>query len=84
MFIHLKVVFQTPDAEVAGRRDFFRRRSDSSEKPTLTPPRMTMPEIRALVTGFIGWGGVPVAGGVRKSEERQTLKTDMSFDEGLT
>ncbi|TNN59863.1 hypothetical protein EYF80_029912 [Liparis tanakae] len=42
------VVFQTPEAVLVGRRDFFRRRSDSRRKPTLTPPSMTTPEIRAL------------------------------------
>lgn len=52
-FIHLKPGFQTP--VFVWRRDFCTRWTDSRKKPTLTPPRMTTPEIRALVTGFSGW-----------------------------
>lgn len=63
MCIHLKLGFQTPEAAVVERRDFCRRCSDSSKKPTLTTPRMTTPEIRALVPGFIAWEGSPDAGG---------------------
>ncbi len=84
MFIHLKLGFQTPEAVDVGRRDFCRRWTDSTKKPTLTPPRMTTPEIRALVTGFIGWGRSPDAGG-RKVEEKQKLEADgVFFDVGLT
>lgn len=60
---HLKLGFQTPEAAAVERRDFCRRWSNSSKKPTLTTPRMTTPEIRALVTGFMGWEGSPDAGG---------------------
>lgn len=80
MFTHLKVVFQTPEAVLVGRRDFFRRRSDSRRKPTLTPPSMTTPEIRALVTGFNVWS--PDAGG--GAEKSRNIKQDMCFDEGFT
>lgn len=83
MFIHLKLGLQTPEALVVRRRDFCRRRTDSRKKPTLTPPRMTTPEIRALVTGFIGWEGSPDAVGW-EDEEKQKLETDMSFYLGLT
>lgn len=82
-FIHLKVGFQTPEPALDGRRDFSRRRTDSRKKPTLTPPRMTTPEIRALVTGFISWEGSPEAGGW-DGEEKQKLETDMFFDMSLT
>lgn len=50
MFNHLNVGFQS-----LWRRDFCSRWTDSRKKVTLTTPRMTTPEIRALVTGFIGW-----------------------------
>lgn len=63
MFIHLKLGFQTPEAVDVGRWDFSRRRTDSRRKATLTPPRMTTPEIRALVPGFMGWEGSPDAAG---------------------
>lgn len=79
MFNHLKLGFQTPEAVVTGRRDLFRRWTDSRQKPTLTPPRMTTPEIRALVTGVIGCE-VSDAGG----DEKQKLETDVFFDVGLT
>lgn len=75
--------FQTPEAVRDGRRDFCRRRTDSRKKPTLTPPRMTTPEIRALVTEFIGWEGSPEAGGW-EGEEKQKLETDTFFDVSLT
>lgn len=84
MFVHLKVGFQTPEDVVVGRRDFCRRRSDSRTKPTLTPPRRTTPETRALVTGFMGWEGSPDAGGGKKGEEKQKLEIDAFFDKGLT
>ncbi len=83
MFVHLKLEFQTPEAVGVGRRDFCRRRTESRKKPTLTPPRMTTPEIRALVTGFIGGEGSPDAGGW-KGEEKQKLDTDVFFDVSLT
>lgn len=55
MYVYLKLGFQTPEDATAGRRDFCRRWSDSRKKPMLTPPRMTTPEIKALVTGFAAW-----------------------------
>lgn len=83
MFVHLKLEFQTPEAVVVGTRDFCRRRADSRKKATLTTPRMTTPEIRALVTRFIGGEGSPDAGGW-KGKEKQKLDTDMCFDMSLS
>lgn len=83
MFIHLKLGFQTPEAVDVGRRDFCRRWTDSRKRHTLIPPRMTTPEIRALVTGFICLEGLPDSGGW-KDEEKQKIETDMFFDVALT
>lgn len=55
MFNHLKVGFQRPDDVIDWRRGFRSRWSDNRKKATATTPRMTTPEIRELVTGFIGW-----------------------------
>lgn len=64
---HLKPGFQTPEAAIGWRRDFCRRPTDSRQKPTLTPPRMTTPEMRALVTGVSSWEEPPEAGGRKKA-----------------
>lgn len=83
MVIHLKLGFQTPEAVSVRGRDFCRRRTNSRKRPTLTPHRMTTPEIKALVIGFIGWEGSPNAVG-EENEEKQKLETDMYFHMGLT
>lgn len=62
-FIHLKAGFQTPEATVKERWDFRKRWSDSRKKAAPIAPRMTTPEIRALVTGFIGRDGGEAGGG---------------------
>lgn len=49
-FNHFKVGFQS-----LWRRDFCNRWTDNRKKVDATTPRTTTPEIRALVTGFIGW-----------------------------
>lgn len=61
--IHLKLGFQTPEAAALGRRDFWKRRSDRTKKPTLIPPNMATPEIRAMVKPFNGWEETPGAVG---------------------
>lgn len=61
--IHLKLGFQAPEGAAVGRRDLRRRRSESRKKPTLTAPRMTTPEISALVSGFIGREELPPGAG---------------------
>lgn len=74
-FFHLKPGFQTPAAAIGWRRDFCRRRADIRQKPTLTPPRMTTPEMRALVTGFSSWEEPSEAAGQKKAEGREELET---------
>lgn len=76
MVIHLKLGFQTPETVSVRGRDFCRRRTNSRKSPTLTPHRMTTPEIKALVIGFIGWEGSPNAVG-GEDEEKQKLETDV-------
>lgn len=72
MFNHLKVGFQSPDDVIVWRRDFRSRWTDNRKKAVPTTPRMTTPEIRALVIGFIGW---ELAGGAGKwSVENRHLK----------
>lgn len=55
MLNHLNVGFQSSDDITVWRRDFCSRWTDNRKKVAPTMPRMTTPEIRALVTGFIGW-----------------------------
>ena len=59
----LKAGFRAPDTMPAGTLLPLRSVSDSTKKHTLTTPRMTTPERRALVTALIrnaggfGWPG---------------------------
>lgn len=77
MFNHLKVGFQRPDDVIDWRWGFRSRWSDNRKKVTATTPRMTTPEIRALVTGFIGWELAGEAG--KCSVERSPLFMPASY-----
>lgn len=83
MFNHLKVGFQSPDDIVVWRRDFCSRWTDNRKKVAPTTPRMTTPEIRALVTGFIGW---ELAGdaGKWKFESRHLKEHIYSYEHLIT
>ena len=62
----LNAGFRAPDTMPAGTLLPLRRVSDSTKKHTLTTPRMTTPERRALVTALIrnaGGDGWPGGGG---------------------
>lgn len=76
---HLKPGFQTPEAAIGWRRVFRRRPTDSRQKPTLTPPRMTTPEMRALVTGFSRWEEPSEAGGRKKAVWREEVQSAVLF-----
>lgn len=51
---HLKAGFQSPDDVIVWRRDLCSRWTDNRQKATPSTARMTTPEIRPMVTGFIG------------------------------